>query len=163
MNSSQKLYWEDSKLLPNDKSFTQLFNWVLPLLHASIISAPMILSYYNPVSILFFTSCLLLTNCFSKHLTTALWFYTWRARNLPSLPHLESYHSSETFFRELINFVDVFLSSWIHFLSFHTCLKAISTSPEFYLFRHSPAFPFKLFVHSLTFEAAPAGFLPFLL
>lgn len=59
--------------------------------------------------------------------------------------------------------MDVFLSSCIRFPSFHTYLKAISTPPEFYLFSHSSAFPFKLLVGSLSFEAAPARFLSLLL
>lgn len=56
----------------------------------------------------------------------------------------------------------LFLSSRIHFLSFHVCLKSMPALPEFYPFTCSFVFPFKLLVRSFSFKAALLHFLSFL-
>lgn len=56
----------------------------------------------------------------------------------------------------------LFLSSRIHFLSFHVRLKSMPALPEFYPFTCSFVFPFKLLVCSFSFKAALLHFLSFL-
>lgn len=69
---------------------------VFSLFHTSIISAPLILHYYNSVSI-FFTSFFAFIKLIFKIFDYSIMVLHFMCKNHPSFPHLESYHSLEFF------------------------------------------------------------------
>lgn len=125
---------------------------VFSLFHTSIISAPLILHYYNSVSI-FFTSFFAFIKLIFKIFDYSIMVLHFMCKNHPSFPHLESYHSLEFFKKRLLTMWTFLLTSSIHFLSFNT-LKAISILPGFYPFSCSFVSPFKLIICSFSFKAA---------
>lgn len=125
---------------------------VLSLFHTSIISAPLILPYCNSVSIFFYWFFAFI-KLFFKIFDYSIMVLHLMCKNLSSFPHLQSHYSLERSFKKVIKYVDVLLTSGIHFLSFNTHLKAISILPRFYPFSCSSVFPSKLFICSFSFKA----------
>lgn len=89
---------------------------IFSLFHTSITSASLILPYYNSVSIFFysFSSCFL-PSWSSKYFITPLWFPHLMWKNVPSFPHLESYHSLERSIKKVITSADIFADQYHRF------------------------------------------------